>query len=103
LFWLSKLLIGHGIYPFMVLAWFGLLVAAGTVVGSYRCSTTLCRFWPRFWFSLENALPLVEPNTGFRAVEHEHPMVEWFFHLQKVLGFVLATIFVGALTLLGRP
>jgi hypothetical protein len=101
--WLSKLFIGYGIYPFRVLWWFGALVVAGALVGRFSRSTMLRRFWTRLWFSLENALPLVEPQAGFRAIRHNKPWVEGFFHFQKVAGFVLATILVGALTLLGGP
>jgi len=99
--WAGKLIYGYGIYPFRVLWWFGALVLAGTVVGKFSCSSALCRWWPRLVFSVENALPLVEPQAGFRSVTHDRPWVDGFFHIQKVAGFLLATILVGALTFLG--
>ena len=52
------------------------------------------------WYSLENALPLIETIERFKGVEHGRPWLDHFFRFQKVSGFVLATVVAGALTLL---
>ena len=52
------------------------------------------------WFSLGNALPLVAMNEQFRDIKHGRPWLTHFFQLQKAVGFLLATVLVGALTLL---
>ncbi len=98
---LSAWVIGHGVYPFYLLAWFGALVFLGVVVAYRSASQELKGFWQKFWYSLENALPLVELKEAHKAIEHNDGLAEWVFHAQKVAGFVLATILVGALTLLG--
>ncbi|MDA7424517.1 translocation/assembly module TamB domain-containing protein [Thalassococcus lentus] len=98
---LSAWVIGHGVYPFYLLAWFGALVFLGVVVAHRSASQELKGFWQKFWYSLENALPLVELKEAHKAIEHNDGLAEWVFHAQKVAGFVLATILVGALTLLG--
>lgn len=59
-------------------------------------------FGQRFWYSLENALPLVPLKGSFRDVTHGSRNIDGLFHAQRVLGFVIATVLVGALTFLGR-
>ena len=107
---LSRALIGHGEHPFRVLWWFAGLVAIGFVVVSGSGAPTLRHAPGRhpaavmagwFWYSLENALPLVPLKPAHAAAEHGSAWIEGFFHAQKVLGFALATILVGALTGLG--
>ncbi|MEM6486819.1 MAG: hypothetical protein AAF677_00890 [Pseudomonadota bacterium] len=100
LLWGSRLTIGHGLYPFRLLAWFAALIAAGMLVAWRSRVAELPGFWPKLWYSLENALPLIELKPAFQAIRHP-PWAESLFHAQKVVGFVLATILVGALTLLG--
>ena len=53
------------------------------------------------WYSLENALPLFGMSERFKDVDHGRPSLEHVFLLLKFLGFVLATVLVGTLTLLG--
>ena len=53
------------------------------------------------WYSLENAVPIIETNERFKRIKYRQPWLNHIFHLQKALGFVLATVLVGALTLLG--
>lgn len=57
-------------------------------------------FCRSLWYSLENALPLMETSEHFKNVRHSRPYLEHFFHSQKAFGFVLSTVLVGALTLL---
>lgn len=108
--WFSRWLIGHGEYPFNTLAWFGGLVGAGYLVAMYsraevlrdapgRNGFAVMAGW--FWYSLENSLPLVQLKPAHAEAEHGSAWIEGFFHLQKIFGFVLATILVGALTVLG--
>ncbi len=96
-----RALAGFGIHPFRVLWWFAGLVVIGTFVA--RSAPALCTSsrLDCFWYSLENALPLVEATDEHKAVEHAGRAARSFFHFQKVAGFALATILVGALTLLG--
>jgi cytoskeletal protein CcmA (bactofilin family) len=95
-------LVGFGAYPFRVLYWFAALVIVGVWVASRGTSPELHRFGQWFWYSLENALPLVPLKGTFRDIEHDNGYVDGFFHAQRVLGFILATVLVGALAFLGR-
>lgn len=64
-----------------------------------RKDTAYERGWLQcVWFSLENALPLVNPSEDFKDWRY-HGKAQAFFNFQKFLGFVLATVLVGALTL----
>ncbi|MCA3488819.1 MAG: hypothetical protein IOD05_17120 [Rhodobacter sp.] len=100
--WVWRLLVGFGVYPFRLLWWFTALVVLGTILG--RRTSALCtQGWSGcFWYSLENAFPLMEPGRRNRDLFHDHPAVRSFFHFQKIAGFVLGTILVGTLTLLGN-
>ena len=95
-----KWMVGYGVYPFRLLAWFGGLVALGWLVAF--AAPALSGYSPlkRFWYSLENALPLVSLSNDMADVEHRG-FVMHFFHVQKILGFLFGTILVGALSLLG--
>ena len=98
--------VGFGVYPGVALGWFLLLVGAGMVVGRASPELRERTAWTRLWYSLENALPLIEPSGRFAGITHLGPggrstRVANFFQFQKVAGFVLATVLVGALTLLG--
>ena len=96
---LERYLVGYGVYPFRALYWFFGLVLVGGLLA--QCSKDASvRRWAGLWYSLENSLPLIDTSEHFRNVVHDHPSLVHFFHLQKVFGFVLATILVGALTLL---
>ena len=64
-------------------------------------ATTSVRRWMGLWYSLDNALPLIQTTERFRNVEHGRPWLDHFFQFQKVFGFVLATVLVAALALLG--
>ena len=98
---LSWALVGYGVYPFKAVLWFLGLVAAGVAVGSASRDKKNLRGWvDRLWFSVENALPLVEPNERHKRIEHGRAWVDGFYHVQKLLGFLLATYLVGALTFL---
>lgn len=94
----ARWIIGYGVYPFWALFWFFGLVALGMVVGSYSGACELRGFWPKLWYSLENALPLVELKQAHKEIDHKNPLVDGFFHFQTVSGFVLATVLVGALS-----
>lgn len=94
-------LVGFGAYPFRVLWWFAGLVGLGVIVARWNVPLRERGWTDCFWYSLENAFPLLQPSTEHQKVVHDHPVLQNFFHFQKVAGFVLATILVGALTLLG--
>ncbi|MEO0683123.1 MAG: hypothetical protein AAF192_22275, partial [Pseudomonadota bacterium] len=98
---LRRWLVAHGTLPFLPLAYFGVLVLAGIGAAFGSRDPRLAGLGPKVWYSLENALPLVELKEAHKQVEHGRDGVEGFFHFQKVAGFALATILVGALTLLG--
>jgi hypothetical protein len=97
----SKVFIGYGVYPFRILYWFIGLVVLGAIVSHFSKCDVLRGLTAKLWFSTENAFPLIEPRDRFKNLDHCNPYVESFFHLQKLLGFILTTILVGALTLLG--
>ncbi len=94
-------LVGFGAHPFRVLWWFAALVGLGVIVSRWSPSLSQRGWTDSFWYSLENAFPLLQPSSEHQKVIHDHPFLQNFFHFQKVAGFVLATILVGALTLLG--
>ena len=96
---MGQYFIGYGVYPFRALCWFfGFVVFGGLLA---QCSKEpSVRRWMGLWYSLESALPLIETNERFRNVDHDRPWLTHFFHFQKAVGFVLATVLVGALTLL---
>ena len=96
---MERLFLGYGVYPFRLLYWFGGLVALGGLLAQWSKQPSVRRLMG-LWYSLENALPLIETNERFRNVEHGRPWLAHCFHAQKVLGFVIATVLVGALTLL---
>lgn len=85
-----------GVYPFLAIFWFGVIVVVGAVLIS-KCGSEKLK--SPFWFSLENALPLIPASPEHASVVFEHSLLRNFFHFQKVAGFVLATVLVGALTL----
>lgn len=91
---------GYGVYPFQALYWFILLVVLGGLLAQ-RSEQRSLRGWTGLWYSLENALPLIDTTDRFKGVKHDRAWLTHFFHFQKAFGFVLATILVAALTLLG--
>lgn len=98
--WASWALMGYGIYPFVLLIWFAGLVFLGWALGLSAPALSRLGALDRVWYSLENALPLVSLSEDLARIHHD----TWhrhFFHAQKVLGFALATVLVGALSLLG--
>ena len=99
LFTMYRHLLGFGLYPFQILYWFAGLVALGWLFARWSKEPSVRR-WLGLWYSLENALPLIETNERFRNVEHGRPWLAHVFHVQKVLGFAIATVLVGALALL---
>ena len=92
--------VGYGVYPFQALYWFILLVVLGGLLAQ-RSEQRSLRGWTGLWYSLENALPLIDTTDRFKGVKHDRAWLTHFFHFQKAFGFVLATILVAALTLLG--
>ena len=101
--WLEaqRLLVGYGVYPFRVLYWFGGLVGIGGLLAFLSADRNVRHFPNPLWYSLENALPLIDLNHAFNSADHGNRWLSSFFHLQKIAGFLFATILVGALTLLG--
>ncbi|MEM8570070.1 MAG: hypothetical protein AAGG56_04080 [Pseudomonadota bacterium] len=105
LLWLTdaaaRYIVGFGVYPQRALYWFGGLVVAGWLI-SYRSTGMEGRKpFERLFYSLENALPLIDLSQDFQRIEHPDRRIANFYHFQKVAGFILATVLVGALTLLG--
>jgi cytoskeletal protein CcmA (bactofilin family) len=98
---IGKYLVGYGVFPFRALYWFAGLVVCGVLIASLSRSPALRGSGAKFWYSLENALPLMELAESHKNLNHDNGFVTGFFHAQKVLGFVLATILIGALSLLG--
>ena len=98
-FWLvlEKYLVGYGVYPIQALFWFIGLVVVGGVLAQCSRKTTVHR-WMGLWYSFNNALPLIEMNERFKNVDHGRRWLDNCFQIQKVFGFVLATVLVGALT-----
>jgi len=104
---LWRVMVGFGVYPFRLLWWIGGLMLAGTVMASLTQPFRV-KDWRDFrglmdcfWYSVENTLPLIERSADNRSVVHDHWATRSAFHFQKIAGFVLATILVGALTLVG--
>jgi len=96
----SRLLIGYGVYPFRALGWFFILVAIGVIFAWNSKDTRIRSLSGAGWYSLETALPLIELSENHKSINHRCWWVDSWFHFQKVVGFTLATILVGALTLL---
>ncbi len=92
--------VGFGVYPQYALIWFILLVGVGTILARRSEQFTQRGGMDCFWYSLENAIPLIEPSD-YHKVEHASSRIRSFFHFQKVSGFVLATVLIGAVTLGG--
>ena len=101
-FWLDlkKYFVGYGVYPERALCWFAALVVLGAALVRFSATTSVRR-WMGLWYSLDNALPLIQTTERFRNVEHGRPGLDHFFQFQKVFGFVPATVLVAALALLG--
>ena len=96
---IERYFLGYGVYPFRVLYWFVGLVVLGWLFAQFSNERSVRRGMG-LWYSLENALPIIDTNERFRTVDHGRVWLTHFFHIQKAFGFLLATIFVGALTLL---
>ncbi len=92
--------VGFGVYPQYALIWFVGLVSAGTLIA--RRSEKICSSGKMdcFWYSLENAIPLIEPSEDHK-IQHAEKRIRSFFHFQKVAGFVLASVLIGTLSLSG--
>jgi hypothetical protein len=96
--------VGFGVYPQRAFYWFVLFVAVGTFfarrcAGLCKAGATKATWGDSLFYSLENAIPLMEPSKDFADVVHDGLWSRMFFNTQKVLGFVLATVLIGALTL----
>ena len=97
---ITGILAGHGVYPIWALGWFCGLVGLGAVIAQ-KSKQDVVRGSMGFWYSFENALPLVELGKRFRDVDHGHRWMQHVFHIQKIFGWLLATVWVAALTVLG--
>lgn len=92
--------VGFGVYPARAFYWFFALVIAGAVIARKAGQFKRASRMDCFWYSLENAIPLIEPSEDHK-VSHAEPWVRSFFHFQKVFGFLLASVLIGSLTLGG--
>lgn len=95
--------IGFGVYPQIAFYWFFGLVVIGTFLA--RPCRSLCKgggsratWGDSAFYSLQNAIPLMEPSSDYAQVQHDRLAIRMFFNVQKVIGFLLATVLVGALT-----
>lgn len=91
---------GHGVYPIRALWWFLGLVGLGALFAQ-RSKQEVVRGSMGIWYSLENALPLVNVSGRFMNVDHGRRGLQHVFHAQKIFGLLLATVWVAALTVLG--
>ncbi|MEM9872518.1 MAG: hypothetical protein AAF822_14830 [Pseudomonadota bacterium] len=92
--------VGFGVYPARAFYWFVGLVVLGTLAARRAERFADASRMDCFWYSLENAIPLIEPSPDHKII-HAEPWVRNFFHFQKVSGFLLASVLIGALTLGG--
>lgn len=95
-----KYLAGYGVYPVLAVFWFAGLVLLGALVGHFSPGLAGCTSAEVFWYSFDNALPLVELSENNKRVVHERDWVTTFFHGQRIFGLVLATALIGAVSLL---
>lgn len=96
--------IGFGVYPQWAFYWFLALVGAGTVTArGYKILPPGESGKPQWgdclFYSLENAIPLMEPSCGYSDIRLAHYVPRMVFNFQKVMEFVLASVLLGALTL----
>ncbi|MEP4542621.1 MAG: hypothetical protein ABJ018_13230 [Paracoccaceae bacterium] len=97
----AKYLVGFGVYPIRLGFWFLGVLIAGIVVARFSADLKSRSWLERFWYSLENLIPFIELDKEHTEIQHGSTSVHSFFHLQKILGFLMATILVTALTVLG--
>ena len=95
-----KYLAGYGIYPILALGWFAGLVFLGWFFALASPGLKGRTSAEKFWYSFDNALPLVEMSEHNSKVIHEHDFIMSFFYIQRAFGLVLATALIGAVSLL---
>ena len=96
---LERITWGYGVYPVRLLCWFGGLVLLGGLLAQFSKEPSV-RQLMGLWYSLDNALPLIHTTQRFKSVDHGRAWLAHIFHFQKVLGFVIVTVWVGTLALL---
>ena len=104
-FWLQwrRLFIGHGVYPFLTLVWAAIFLGAGWFIANqFSLNRALNSMGGSFWYSFGKTLPLIELHEDHKKVDHGKGWVNGYFYFQIAVCFVLATVLVGALTLLGE-
>ncbi|MEM1100174.1 MAG: hypothetical protein AAGH73_01420, partial [Pseudomonadota bacterium] len=99
-----QITVGFGVYPQWAFYWFMAVVVAGTVTArayDIRLPGQEGRapWGDCFFYSLETAMPLMEPSRDYSEIRLARYVPRMVFHFQKVAGFVLASILLGALTL----
>lgn len=95
-----KYLAGYGVYPAIAIIWFGAMVIIGFMAAYFSPGLAGRTGTERFWYSFDNALPLLELSEQNKMVRHERGWVTTLFALQRVFGLVLATALIGAVSLL---
>ncbi len=95
-----KYLAGYGVYPAIALIWFAALVVVGFLAAYFSPGLAGRSGTERFWYSFDNALPLLELSEHNKLVRHERGWVTSLFALQRVFGLVLATALIGAVSIL---
>jgi hypothetical protein len=95
----SWLLLGYGYRPWRALGWFAVLVGVGTWVVTKAPVARRSGLVNCFFFSLESAVPLVvlTPQNQQFAL-HLDKWVDFYFHIHKILGLILASVLVAGLT-----
>lgn len=100
-FIVGYLLVDHGIRPFRSMYWIIALIISGWAFYVWRGMSAISGVTEKFWFSLENSIPLISISYRYSEISEEDEIVRGVIHLQKILGFLIATVLVGALTILG--
>ncbi|MBM1690695.1 hypothetical protein [Sulfitobacter geojensis] len=98
-----QVFVGFGVYPQLAFFWFVGIVGFGACLarpclancaGPGKKVTKL----DMLFYSLENAIPLMEPSSDFVGARSDNPWIRAYFNFAKVSGFVLATVLIGVLT-----
>lgn len=97
---LSRNLVGYGVYPSRAAYAFVVIILIGTALGWFSSELRRRSVLEKFWYAVDNTVPIVTLDENHKAHVHS-PAVTAFYHILKLLGFVLASYLIGALALPG--